>query len=176
MTKFYLIRHGHTDYSGIDQRNFVGQGRDLAALSTEGVEQIRNLRTDERLMNCEIIISSPYTRALQSAAILSKELGVDIKIEIDLHEWVPDIVNYRHDSKSRCSELLKEYRLHNGAHPDGCRKEWETALNMKRRITSVLELYKNYTKVIVLSHGMLLGQLVDLKDIENAEIIEYCLD
>ena len=31
---------------------------------------------------------SSYTRAVQSAAILSKELGLEIRIETDLHEWV----------------------------------------------------------------------------------------
>ena len=44
----------------------------------------KKMRTakDYRLKDCEIIVSSPYTRALQSAAIISKELSIDIDTNI----------------------------------------------------------------------------------------------
>lgn len=37
-----------------------------------------------------MILSSPYTRALQTAAILSRELNIDLQVEFDLREWQPD--------------------------------------------------------------------------------------
>ena len=41
----------------------------------------------DRLEGVEIIISSPYTRAMQSATIISKNRKLDIRVEIGLHEW-----------------------------------------------------------------------------------------
>jgi broad specificity phosphatase PhoE len=39
MTKLILIRHGKPDYSLVRERNFKGHGRDLAQLTSEGVDQ-----------------------------------------------------------------------------------------------------------------------------------------
>lgn len=74
MTTFYLIRHGEPTYKPIDERRFIGHGRDLAPLTENGIKGVKETALDNRLKNCEIIVSSPYTRALQTAAILSKEL------------------------------------------------------------------------------------------------------
>ena len=75
MTTFYLVRHGEPTYKPVDVRKFIGHGRDLAPLTKNGIEGVKKTANDSRLKNCEIIVSSPYTRALQTAAILSKELG-----------------------------------------------------------------------------------------------------
>lgn len=75
---FYLVRHGQTDYSMKNSRIYQGFGVNLAPLSETGVQQIEEMAKDVRLKGTEIILSSPYTRALQTAAILSKELGAPI--------------------------------------------------------------------------------------------------
>lgn len=90
MTMFYLVRHGEVTYGHVDKRNFIGHGRDLAPLTEKGIMQLKETAKDHRLKDCEIIVSSPYTRALQSAAIISKELSIDIDVDVDLHEWLPD--------------------------------------------------------------------------------------
>ena len=51
------------------------------------------IAVDARLKTAELIVSSPYTRALQTAAIISRETGLKICIEVDLHEWEPDKTN-----------------------------------------------------------------------------------
>jgi|GEM_PF-5740943 len=33
MTTFYLVRHGEPTYKPIDERKFIGHGRDLAPLT-----------------------------------------------------------------------------------------------------------------------------------------------
>ena len=53
-----------------------------------GIKEIQNTSKDKRLCDAGIILSSPYTRALQTAAILSKELRIDMIVETDLHEWI----------------------------------------------------------------------------------------
>lgn len=39
----------------------------------------------------EVIISSPYTRALQTAELINRNLSLDIFVEHDLREWRADL-------------------------------------------------------------------------------------
>jgi broad specificity phosphatase PhoE len=71
---YYLIRHGEADYSELMEHRFFGFGRGLAPLSEKGIMQANETAKDERLKSAELIISSPYTRALQTAQIISKTL------------------------------------------------------------------------------------------------------
>jgi broad specificity phosphatase PhoE len=64
-----------------------GHGRDLVPLTDNGIAQAKAAARDPRIGRSEIILSSPYTRALHTAAIVSMELGIDIKVEHDLREW-----------------------------------------------------------------------------------------
>ena len=72
MAKIFLIRHGEADYSGLSERGFYGFGRDFAPLSKRGIEQVEKMASDERLKTAEVIVSSPYTRALQTASIIGE--------------------------------------------------------------------------------------------------------
>ncbi|HBN86456.1 MAG TPA: histidine phosphatase family protein [Clostridiales bacterium] len=91
MSVFYLVRHGKHDYDLVSGRNFIGHGLELAPLTDEGVNQAIECSKQLLKEKCDLIISSPYTRALQTAAILSKNLHLDIKIEIDLREHELDL-------------------------------------------------------------------------------------
>lgn len=87
MTKFYFIRHGKADFSEIDHKIYQGIGHNAITLSHTGVCEIKKTSRDDRLKDADVIITSPFGRTMHSAAILSKELGVDIAVETDLHEW-----------------------------------------------------------------------------------------
>ena len=91
MAKFYLIRHGEPDYTYGDTHGFIGHGHDLAPLKQDKIKYVIETSKDPRLKNAQIIVSSPYTRALQTANIISKETGIDIVIEPDIREWQPDL-------------------------------------------------------------------------------------
>ena len=69
MTAFYLVRHGKTDYSQKNRKIYQGFGVNLSPLSMDGIKEIQNTSKDKRLCDAGIILSSPYTRALQTAAI-----------------------------------------------------------------------------------------------------------
>lgn len=77
--KIFMIRHGKADYSYGDAHGFIGHGHDLAALDNNHIEDVIKASKDKRLKEATLIVSSPYTRALQTAAIISKETGLDIK-------------------------------------------------------------------------------------------------
>lgn len=70
--KIIFIRHGEPDKTLVDYRGFIGQGRDMAPLTSTGITQAEEASLNPLLKNCQIIISSPYTRALQTAAVISK--------------------------------------------------------------------------------------------------------
>ena len=93
---FYFVRHGKTDYSEHNQKIYQGYGVNLASLAEKGKKQIKQTAKDERLQDADLIISSPYTRALQSAAILSRKLNVRLEVETDLHEWLAN-KNYMYE-------------------------------------------------------------------------------
>lgn len=67
-----FIRHGEPDKTHVDLRGFSGQGRDMAPLSEQGIAQAQKVSYASILEGSELIVSSPYTRALQTAAIISK--------------------------------------------------------------------------------------------------------
>lgn len=173
MTQFYLIRHGEPDWSIDEQYRLKGHGRDLVPLTQAGVKQVTLTAQDERLKGAEMIISSPYTRALQTAAILSKELGLDIKIEFGLREWQPDLT-FEYDSLERLAELGNDYDAHHGVYPPGETRLWESKELLKNRVEKVIGQYLEFHKVIVTGHGMAFRTLAgEVGEIPHASIIEY---
>lgn len=103
MQKIVFMRHSEPNYSFVEERKYIGHGIDLAQLTENGIKIAENASSDSRLNDAEIIVSSPYTRALQTAAIISKNRQLDIKIELDLHEWMPDL-SFQYSSKEQASK------------------------------------------------------------------------
>ena len=86
MTTFIFIRHGEPRYDEVVQRGFKNQGYDLGKLTERGVLQAEKVALDHRLNGADLIISSPYTRALQTAAIISRITQIPLTVENNLHE------------------------------------------------------------------------------------------
>ena len=85
---FYFVRHGEPDDRERNTGIFQGFGVHLAPLTERGTAQIKETAKDPRLLGTGLILCSPYTRAVQTAVILSRELGADIVVETELHEWL----------------------------------------------------------------------------------------
>ncbi|NMM52921.1 histidine phosphatase family protein [Paenibacillus aquistagni] len=172
MTTFYLIRHGEPDWKINEVYKLKGHGRDLVPLTPLGIQQVYKTSTDVRLKNAQLIISSPYTRALQTAAILSKQLTLEIKVEFDLREWQPDL-SFQYDSLEQLKELGTDYDLNNGVYPAGESRLWESKSMMKERIGGVIDKYMDYEFVIISGHGMAFRTQYEIEEIPHAFIIEY---
>lgn len=170
--KIYFVRHGKTNYSQRNKKIYQGFGVNLSPLSELGIEQIKATAKDQRLQGADIILSSPYTRALQTAAILSKELKVDIAVETDLHEWMAN-KNYIYDNDITAEKSYMEYELCKGKYPFGIDKRWEDNEAIRKRVLPVLEKYKNYDKVIAACHGMMIKAVTGKKHPDNGEIVEF---
>ena len=170
--KVYMIRHGVPDYSYVDEHNFIGHGNDLAPLDVNHINDVIKASKDKRLRNAELIVSSPYTRALQTAAIISKELNLDIIVEPDLREWEPDLTFKYKGINAR--ELFKDYYSCCGIKPTNRKVNWESKEELKNRIKKMINKYKNnYKCVIFVFHQTAMQSIVGDVKIAPAEIIEY---
>lgn len=174
MATFYLIRHGKTDYSERNRKIYQGFGVNLAPLSQEGIQEIKHTAEDKRLRGADLILSSPYTRAVQTAAILSKELQIEIAIETDLHEWMAN-KHYIYEDDEKAEKSYGEFVEYQGNYPAGSQRDWEDMESMRRRILPVLEKYKHHEKIIVACHGMFIQSLCGGYHPKNGEIVEFTL-
>lgn len=171
---FYFIRHGEPDYSQCGKTIYNGIGNNFMPLTANGINQIKMTAEDERLSDADIIISSPYTRALQSAAILSKELQIDLIVEPDLFEWYGN-KNY-HASHEESPDVLNEFLHNSGDYPDDTEMQWEDNHTMRERVFHTLDKYTDYKKVIVVCHNILIRSLRPWSQnrfLECGEIVEF---
>lgn len=145
MAIFYLIRHGQPDYTPIDKHSFQAFGRDLAPLSEEGKRQ--------------------------TAAAISKEIGLDIQVEVALHEWLPDLT-YCYNSTEESMQLAQEFTKYQGIYPARKQLRWETLEHMRQRMQRVADRYAEYSKVILVGHGMSLRTLAYIEEMKPGEIVE----
>ena len=171
MATFYLIRHGQPEYDQLDEFGFYGFGRDFAPLSKPGISQAYHAAKDARLQTADIIISSPYTRALQTAQIISYVTGIPVTVEVGLHEWIPDLTN-TYSSSEESFRLSAEFVKYKGIYPAGRTMRWESLEHMRRRMRAVADRYENYEKVIVIGHGMSLRTLTYIKEMLPGQIVE----
>ena len=173
--KLLLIRHGEPDYSYVTERHFKGQGRDLAVLSNKGKEQAETVSKDKRLLGANLIVSSPYTRALQTAATISRNTGLEIAVETDLHEWIVDLdFNFNNEEYTRA--VAKEATLMKGIHSEKCKYNWESFDKIAERSYGALYPYLKYDKVIVVCHGVVMRQFKFQEEIPYCGIIELDFD
>lgn len=171
MALFYLVRHGEANYEYMFENGFWGFGRDFAPLSEKRKRQAEITAKDTRLSNAELIVSSPYTRALQTAQIISRETGIRVEVDIDLHEWIPDESN-QYETSEESFAFSKEFTKFNGEYPPGEKCRWESLSHMRKRVIRVADKYSDYNKVIFVGHGMVFRCLTYIEKMSPAEIIE----
>lgn len=173
MTTFYFVRHGQMDTSMAGKKFYKGFSYNMMTLSEKGINQIKETAKDARLAKAQLIIASPFGRTLHSAAILSKELNLDMQIETDLHEWLADGITYEFLSDEEASSAYRCLNKSAGHHPNGENCKWESAEQMKKRVMGVLKKYMEYDTVIVVCHGTLMQYVLDIEHPENGQIEEF---
>ena len=173
--KIVFIRHGEPDFNEVDSREFIGQGRELASLTQNGIKQAEDVSKNSILKNADLIVSSPYTRALQTAAIISKNTGISIAVETDLHEQIFD-KTFAVKGAQEAKELNLDFIKYSGEIPQGETKKWESLPEIIARIKPVADKYYDagYKKIIVVSHGGIIRRFtgkwkIDYCDLEEIE-------
>ena len=140
-----VMRHGERNDQPCYDRGFIGQGLELAPLTDNGVKQAEEAAKNPLIDGCSIIVSSPYTRCMQTAAIVSRIRNIPLKVEIDLHEWIPDLTFQ--NKKGEAQLFGKDFSLNQGKYPEGERPRWESIDMMEKRLLSVLNKYTCELKV-----------------------------
>ena len=166
--EFVLIRHGDPDYSACVRGGINGQGFGLVPLSEKGLQQARQVAAHPALAGAQLVLSSPYTRALQTAAEIVRATGLPLAVEPDLHELMADRSGAPH-TREEMKQLHQEFLACRGCWPEGGERPWETVEQLTDRVTSVLSRYLSYDKVIVVTHGGVIRRFV--KD----QCIGYCM-
>ena len=175
MLKVVLIRHSEADYSFVRANKYIGHGLDLAQLTENGIQIAEAASLDSRLDGADIIVSSPYTRALQTAAIISKNRRLDIKVELDLHEWMPDL-SFGFADKETADNAVSLFMQNKGLCPQDSEVKYENIDDLFSRAKKALLKYMEYNKVIVVTHGMLMHRFVTTQNIPFCGIYEIDFD
>ena len=169
-----VMRHGERDYEPCHERGFIGQGLELAPLTENGEKQAAEAAWNPLIDGCSIIVSSPYTRCLQTAAIVSRIRNIPLKVEVGLHEWIPDLLFQNKAGEAKA--YGKEFALNEGRYPDGELCRWESIDMMEKRLLGVLDKYVNYDKILIVTHGMLMHQIKPYGHIPNCFVDSFMYD
>lgn len=157
-----LVRHSEPNYSEVDSKGYSGFGRDLAPLTINGIEQAHAASQNELFMNAELVISSPYTRALHTAAIISKNLDLSLMVEVGFHERLPDVKNEL-KTKEEFRNSFKEYDFYKGIYTDNKIHYWESVEQQINRIQQSLSKYTIHKKIIIVTHGELIRRFAAVR-------------
>lgn len=175
--KLYLIRHGETDWQLVSQRGVTGMAASLAPLTPIGRLQIDTIAADYRLQEAEAILCSSYSRALESAALLSRKLNQPLYVEYDLHEWLPQRdphADLSEDFMQQASEGLKREML-NASSPEPA--PWESLAEVRTRVVNVLKRYRQFSTLVVVTHAVVISSLLGVRrSVDHAEIVTLELD
>lgn len=75
--KLYFVRHGQTD----ENLNMSGNPKDDVPLNQLGIQQAKDLAVELKNVKLDAIISSPLSRAKQTAEILNENYRLPIKLD-----------------------------------------------------------------------------------------------
>jgi broad specificity phosphatase PhoE len=155
--RVYLIRHGETDFN---KRGKEWGQPNNASLNEIGIIQSKRLTKKIKNIKFDKLFSSDLKRALQTAKIVSKALGITIIKDGRLREYNPGKVN------PSSEKWIKEYKrlLHLGMskydiRPFGGENIWD----LIKRVKSFLkDLEKETGTIAIISHSGVNSTLINL--------------
>lgn len=154
-----FVRHGVPDYRLCDERKMTQLEKDYAPLTRECIPFIKSQSQLPALSGADIIISSPYTRALQTAEIINRQHRLELFVEHDLREWIADTSGGYIALEER-DRRWHEYRSSLKMKIENKGTEYESVHDLKDRVLSVLDKYREFEKVIVVAHFNVLESLL----------------
>ena len=146
--KILYVRHGETDWN----KECKVQGRTDNPLNDKGIEQAKE--TAEKLKNekIDIIISSPLTRAFQTAEIINwnhkKNIETNDKfIEVYFGDWEGQT------SKGNEFEFVRYY-MENAESLNAETKE-EFTSRIHKALDEIIDKHKDCDAVLIVAHGLI---------------------
>lgn len=148
-TIIYMVRHGESPYNEGNERT-----RGLTPKGKIDIEKVTKLLVGEGI---DMIISSPYTRAILSVEGLAEHLNLDIKVLEDLRErhFAAEIIgNAELMSSIRESFNNPDYTLPGGESNAGCQKRAIAVLK------PILKEHKG-KKIAIGTHGLVMTLMMN---------------
>jgi len=81
-----LLRHGESEFNVVYKKTRVDPGIRDPKLTDLGRQQVREAIGYLKDRNIERILTSPYTRAIQTASIVAEAIGVTIEVDPEIGE------------------------------------------------------------------------------------------
>jgi broad specificity phosphatase PhoE len=143
-----LLRHGETDWDLVNAHGWPGAANDLAPLTPAGVRQaeVAAEALSDKLV--DRVLTSPMTRATQTASVVGARLGVPLQVELDLREWCPD-QTYRWTTSEEVFAAYDDLLAHDGLRPEGHPLRWESLPEVRARARAVLAPYAGASGLVV---------------------------
>lgn len=154
MATVYLVRHGEADYGPIRERRWPGAAADLAPLAASGSQQAMAAARQLATAGAAMIVSSPMTRALHTAALIGGHLGLIVQVDFDLREWLPDDT-FSWLDHADVAAAADDFERCGGEWPAGQRRAWEPLSRVRERATAALARQR-------VRSDRLLAKIVDL--------------
>lgn len=147
MTTIYFIRHAEPDYTNHNDRE-----RPLTQKGKEDSKLVTQYLCDK---NIDIVLSSPYVRAVDTVKDFAESFGYPILTVEDFRErkvdsiWIEDFYKF---SKMQWDDF--EYKLSDG---ESLREVQD------RNINALMEVLKEYTgkNIVIGSHGTALSTIIN---------------
>ena len=150
MTRFFLVRHGETEWNRVRRI----QGVSDIPLNVTGRAQAAALGNILSQHRFDLIVSSPLSRAMETATIVARRLGMPTPLSI------PDLIerNYGEAEGSNGHDL--DVRYPNGADIPG-REPREDVTKRVVRTMADLAVRHPEADIIVVCHGAVIRSVVD---------------
>lgn len=150
MTTVYFVRHAEPNYNNHDDMS-----RELTNKGLQDRKLVTDFLSDKHI---DVILSSPYKRAVDTVCDFAKTVNLDIEIIEDFKErrieseWIADYNKF-------CRKQWKnfDYKLSDGESLKEVQSRNIVALN------SVLETY-NGKNIVIGSHGTALSTIINYYD------------
>ena len=167
-----LVRHGESEFNAIFNRTRVDPGIPDPKLTGTGREQARLAAEELRHHPIRRLITSPYTRALETAAILAEALDLPVEVEPIVHEhacWACDI-------GTPISALAQRWPALDFSHlPEIWWPEAEPQEQLQRRcidFRAKAARLTDWRHVAVVSHWGFIRVLTG-REVRNAELVPF---
>ena len=155
-TIIYLIRHGETvDEKGIRNTNeSIQEINEKEILSIEGEEACKSLSENPELTNIDVLWSSSYTRAKQTAKYIASKNNLEYNLDSRLCERklgnIEDLAEFMKDKETR-DPSREQLAFHEFKTRDG-ESANDTNKRMNEFINEILDKYEG-KRITVVSHG-----------------------
>jgi 2,3-bisphosphoglycerate-dependent phosphoglycerate mutase len=149
ITKIYLVRHAHSNYSNDEL------GRSVSERGWKHVENVSKILAAE---NIEVFISSPYRRAIQTIEGAAEALGIEIEINENFKERTLSSTPVE-EFETTIQSIWKD--------PSFSLEGGESNIQAQKRgieeLTDVLERYKG-KRVAIGTHGNIMAIIMNHYD------------